>query len=83
MKSREQITALLSQAASEPRLKGSFPIEPYQSILLSSQRLLDLLSSTSVRSFNTDKLREFVTPIQIERRAMVSTSSQSSRPAIA
>lgn len=56
--------------AHEPRLKGSFPISEYREIISSAQRLLDLLSSTSVRSLD-QHYRAVVVPINKERREMV------------
>lgn len=66
---------LLSQAVHEPRLKGPFPVQLYRSILTSLQMILDLFHSmrcvTTREEWYTNVRRDFVIPVNKERREMV------------
>ncbi|KDE08074.1 hypothetical protein MVLG_01774 [Microbotryum lychnidis-dioicae p1A1 Lamole] len=70
-----KLQGLLSATSHEPRLKGPFPIAPYQTILSSCQTILDLLTSiqqvTNREAWFTTVRRDFVIPANPERREMV------------
>lgn len=75
-----QISSLLEATQNEPRLKGPFPIQPYRTALVSCQNLLDLLTSmrtvTSKDAWFSQIRKEFVEPVNLERREMVGTFSK-------
>jgi len=66
---------LLAQTQHEPRLKGPFPIALYRSILASLQAILDRLHSircvTTREEWFTEVRRDFIIPVNKERREMV------------
>ncbi|KZT10938.1 uncharacterized protein LAESUDRAFT_643293 [Laetiporus sulphureus 93-53] len=70
-----ELQGLLSQAQHEPRLKGPFPVGLYRSILTSLQTILDKLHSmrcvTSREEWHTTVRRDFILPVNKERREMV------------
>lgn len=72
-----QISILLEATQNEPRLKGPFPVQPYRTALVSCQNLLDLLTSmrtvTSKDAWYSQIRKEFVEPVNKERREMVSS----------
>ncbi|KAI0267057.1 hypothetical protein BC834DRAFT_872327 [Gloeopeniophorella convolvens] len=70
-----ELQDLLKQTQHEPRLKGPFPIKLYRSILASLQTILDKLHSmrcvTTREEWNTSVRRDFIIPVNKERREMV------------
>ncbi|KAI0652901.1 Fusaric acid resistance protein-like-domain-containing protein [Cubamyces menziesii] len=70
-----ELQGLLSQTQHEPRLKGPFPVALYRSILTSLQTILDRLHSmrcvTSREEWHTTVRRDFIIPVNKERREMV------------
>ncbi|TFY71629.1 hypothetical protein EVG20_g1380 [Dentipellis fragilis] len=70
-----ELQTLLKQTQHEPRLKGPFPIKLYRSILTSLQAILDKLHSmrcvTTREEWYTDVRRDFILPVNKERREMV------------
>ncbi|KAM5533752.1 hypothetical protein V8D89_012625 [Ganoderma adspersum] len=70
-----ELQGLLSQTQHEPRLKGPFPVELYRTILTSLQAILDRLHSmrcvTSREEWHTTVRRDFIIPVNKERREMV------------
>ncbi|KAI0676139.1 Fusaric acid resistance protein-like-domain-containing protein [Trametes maxima] len=70
-----ELQGLLSQTQHEPRLKGPFPVALYRSILTSLQTILDRMHSmrcvTSREEWHTTVKREFIVPVNRERREMV------------
>ncbi|CCM03886.1 uncharacterized protein FIBRA_06037 [Fibroporia radiculosa] len=70
-----ELQGLLAQTQHEPRLKGPFPVVLYRSILTSLQTILDKLHSmrcvTSREEWHTTVRRDFVLPVNRERREMV------------
>ncbi|KAI0745606.1 Fusaric acid resistance protein-like-domain-containing protein [Earliella scabrosa] len=70
-----ELQGLLSQTQHEPRLKGPFPVALYRSILTSLQSILDRLHSmrcvTSREEWHTTVRRDFIIPVNRERREMV------------
>jgi hypothetical protein len=71
-----ELQGLLAQTVHEPRLKGPFPVALYRSILTSLQTILDRLHSmrcvTTREEWYTNVRRDFVLPVNRERREMVS-----------
>ncbi|PCH35986.1 hypothetical protein WOLCODRAFT_140156 [Wolfiporia cocos MD-104 SS10] len=70
-----ELQGLLAQTQHEPRLKGPFPVALYRSILTSLQTILDKLHSmrcvTSREEWHTTVHRDFILPVNRERREMV------------
>ncbi|KAI0351344.1 hypothetical protein OH77DRAFT_1411233 [Trametes cingulata] len=70
-----ELQGLLSQTQHEPRLKGPFPVALYRSILTSLQTILDRMHSmrcvTSREEWHTTVRRDFIIPVNRERREMV------------
>jgi len=70
-----ELQGLLAQTQHEPRLKGPFPVALYRSILASLQMILDKLHSmrcvTSREEWHTTVRRDFILPVNKERREMV------------
>ncbi|KAJ8586641.1 hypothetical protein M405DRAFT_743289 [Rhizopogon salebrosus TDB-379] len=70
-----ELQGLLAQTQHEPRLKGPFPILLYRAILTSLQTILDKLHSmrcvTTREEWITSVRREFILPVNRERREMV------------
>lgn len=70
-----ELQNLLKQTQHEPRLKGPFPVKLYRSILASLQTILDRLHSmrcvTTREEWYTMVRRDFVLPVNKERREMV------------
>ncbi|THH31394.1 hypothetical protein EUX98_g2773 [Antrodiella citrinella] len=70
-----ELQGLLAQTQHEPRLKGPFPIVLYRSMLTSLQTILDRLHSmrcvTSREEWHTTVRKEFIIPVNKERRDMV------------
>lgn len=66
---------MLAVTEHEPRLKGPFPVAAYSTILQSCQTILDLLTSiqhvTTRESWYSSVRRDFVVPVNKERREMV------------
>jgi len=70
-----EMQGLLAQTAHEPRLKGPFPVAMYRQILTSLQTVLDRLHSmrcvTTREEWFTNVRRDFILPVNVERREMV------------
>ncbi|KAJ1304721.1 hypothetical protein OPQ81_005859 [Rhizoctonia solani] len=70
-----ELQGLLSQTQNEPRLKGPFPVALYRTILTSLQSILDMLHSlrcaTTQEDWYTVVRRQFIIPVNKERRDMV------------
>lgn len=70
-----ELQGLLAQTQHEPRLKGPFPVKLYRSVLTSLQSILDKLHSmrcvTAREEWNTTVRRDFILPVNRERREMV------------
>jgi len=70
-----ELQGLLAQTQHEPRLKGPFPVALYRSMLTSLQTILDKLHSmrcvTSRQEWHTTVRRDFIVPVNKERREMV------------
>ncbi|OBZ71051.1 Uncharacterized protein C26F1.08c [Grifola frondosa] len=70
-----ELQGLLAQTSREPRLKGPFPVALYRTILTSLQTILDRLHSmrcvTSREEWHTTVRRDFILPVNKERREMV------------
>ncbi|CAE6416781.1 unnamed protein product [Rhizoctonia solani] len=70
-----ELQGLLAQAQNEPRLKGPFPVALYRTILTSLQSMLDMLHSlrctTTQKDWYTVVRRQFIIPVNKERRDMV------------
>lgn len=70
-----ELQGLLAEAQHEPRLKGPFPVSLYRGILTSLQTILDKLHSmrcvTTREEWYTNVRREFIIPVNRERREMV------------
>jgi len=70
-----ELQSLLSQTENEPRLKGPFPVKLYRSVLTSLQVILDKLHSMRCVTMREEWFaavhRDFIMPVQRERREMV------------
>ncbi|CAE7150897.1 unnamed protein product [Rhizoctonia solani] len=70
-----ELQGLLEQTQNEPRLKGPFPVALYRTILTSLQSTLDMLHSlrcaTTQEDWYTVVRRQFIIPVNAERRDMV------------
>ncbi|KAG8732825.1 hypothetical protein FRC11_010722 [Ceratobasidium sp. 423] len=70
-----ELQGLLAQTQNEPRLKGPFPVALYRTILTSLQSMLDMLHSlrcaTTQEDWYTVVRRQFIIPVNNERRDMV------------
>ncbi|EJU04510.1 hypothetical protein DACRYDRAFT_76995 [Dacryopinax primogenitus] len=70
-----ELQQLLSHTANEPRLKGPFPVKLYRQILTSLQIILDKLHSMRCVTMREEWFaavhRDFIMPVQRERREMV------------
>ncbi|CEQ42719.1 SPOSA6832_04576, partial [Sporobolomyces salmonicolor] len=73
-----RVSGLLAATPHEPRLKGPFPVAEYQKVLSSCQTLLDLLTAvarmTHREAWFAAVRRDFVIPVNKERREMVRPS---------
>ncbi|CUA66706.1 putative membrane protein YGL140C [Saccharomyces cerevisiae S288c] [Rhizoctonia solani] len=70
-----ELQGLLAQTENEFRLKGPFPVALYRTILTSLQSILDMLHSlrcaTTQEDWYTVVRRQFIIPVNSERRDMV------------
>ncbi|KZT51834.1 hypothetical protein CALCODRAFT_442467 [Calocera cornea HHB12733] len=70
-----ELQDLLSQTESEPRMKGPFPFKLYRQVLTSLQTILDKLHSMRCVTMREEWFaavhRDFIMPVQKERREMV------------
>jgi len=70
-----ELQGLLAQTQLEPRLKGPFPVQLYRNVLTSLQTILDKLHSmrcvTTKEEWHTSVRRDFIVPVNKERREMV------------
>ncbi|GAA5865956.1 hypothetical protein JCM8547_002896 [Rhodosporidiobolus lusitaniae] len=70
-----RVSGLLAASRHEPRLKGAFPVAEYRRVLTACQSLLDSLTAiarmTNREQFLMTVRRDFVTPVNKERREMV------------
>ncbi|KAK4700985.1 hypothetical protein P7C70_g5252, partial [Phenoliferia sp. Uapishka_3] len=70
-----KLAGLLAATGHEPRLKGPFPVQTYSHVLASCQAILDLMTSmrtvTTREAWYTTVRRDFVVPVNKERREMV------------
>ncbi|KAJ9103734.1 hypothetical protein QFC21_002194 [Naganishia friedmannii] len=71
-----KLRALLIQTANEPRLKGPFPKDTYGGIINSCQTMLDRFHSmrcvTTRQEWDNTIHRDFIRPVNTERKEMVS-----------
>ncbi|BGP30214.1 hypothetical protein JCM10296v2_001966 [Rhodotorula toruloides] len=72
-----RVSALLTATRHEPRIKGPFPVAPYRDVLAACQSMLDSLTAI-VRMTRRDAWlkvvrRDFVLPVNEQRREMVGT----------
>ena len=69
-----KLGTLLDFSRHEPRLKGPFPIQPYESVLQSCQRMLDALHSLRTvgtrPEFAKTVRKELILPTSAERRVV-------------
>ncbi|GAA6001060.1 hypothetical protein JCM10207_007394 [Rhodosporidiobolus poonsookiae] len=70
-----KVSGLINATRHEPRLKGPFPVAAYRNILTSCQSILDSLTAvarmTNREAWYSVIRRDFVVPVNKERREMV------------
>lgn len=70
-----KLRELLSQTPNEPRMKGPFPVNTYNDILIGCQNILDKLLSMRIavtkQEWYTSIRRDFIIPVSKERKDLV------------